>query len=115
MFSLYDTPINGSLFILVYNAFLFTIDYIAMGIVIISIFPSLRMALSISALYGVLSFTMSGLTFPIQAMYEPVRYVTQIFPFTHYLQVFIEQSLQGAPISTSFPTLIKLNVFIPSN
>ena len=112
LFGVFNTPLNGSIIVLVYNSILFVMSYVSMAIVIIAIFPSLRMALSVAAIYAALAFTMSGLTFPQSAMYEPIQYVAELFPFTHYLRVFIEQSLQGAPLRTSVSSLIALNLFL---
>ncbi|HOZ15135.1 MAG TPA: ABC transporter permease [Tenuifilaceae bacterium] len=108
----FGTPFNGSVWLLVYNALLFVLAYISMGIVIISIFTSLRMALSISSVYAALAFTMSGLTFPHIAMYKAVMVLGYLFPFTHYHKVFIGQALQGAPVYSSLHSLLLLNLFL---
>jgi len=108
----FGTPFKGNVWILIYNAFLFVLAYISMGIVIVSIFTSLRMALSISSVYAALAFTMSGLTFPHMAMYKPVMILGFLFPFTHYHEVFINQALQGAPIYSSLQSLLILNLFL---
>lgn len=108
----FGTPFNGSVWVVVYNALLFVLAYISMGIVIITVFTSLRMALSISSVYAALAFTMSGLTFPHIAMYKPVMFLGYIFPFTHYNKVFIGQVLQGAPIYSSIHSLLVLNLFL---
>lgn len=112
LFGVFNTPLNGSVFLLFYNSILFVMSYVSMAIVIIAIFPSLRMALSVAAIYAALAFTMSGLTFPQSAMYEPIQWVTEFFPFTHYLKVFIQQSLQGAPLKTSVSSFIYLHLFL---
>lgn len=111
-FQYFHVPLNGSHLILGYNAILFVLAYISIGILITSIFPSVRMALSISSVFGALAFTFSGLTFPYQAMYKAYVVGGQIFPFSHYLKVFIDQALKGAPVSASFPGLVALNLFL---
>lgn len=112
LFKVFGTPFRGSVWILVYNAFLFVLAYISMGIVLVSCFTSLRMALSMSSVYAALAFTMSGLTFPHIAMYEPVMFLGYAFPFTHYHKVFIDQALKGAPIFSSLQSLLILNLFL---
>ncbi len=112
IFVFHKTPLNGNIFILAYAAILFVLAYVAMGIFIVSLFPSLRMALSVAAVYSALAFTMSGLTFPHSAMYKSITLLAQAFPFTHYLKIFLDQSLRGAPISSSLGPMIGLNVFL---
>lgn len=112
LFKYFGTPFNGSKALIFYNAVLFVLAYISMGIAIATIFTSLRMALSVSSVYAALAFTISGLTFPHIAMYAPITIISKLFPFTHYLKVFIEQSLQGAPVATSMMSLLYLNLFL---
>ncbi|MGQ1890112.1 ABC transporter permease [Thermophagus sp. OGC60D27] len=112
LFQYFHVPLNGSHLILGYNAVLFVLAYISVGILITSIFPSVRMALSISSVFGALAFTFSGLTFPYQAMYKAYVVAGQIFPFSHYLKVFNDQALKGAPLTSSFINLVALNLFL---
>ncbi|MGE0078529.1 MAG: ABC transporter permease [Bacteroidales bacterium] len=112
LFKFLGTPFKGNVWILIYNGLLFVLAYISMGIVLISSFTSLRMALSFSSVYAALAFTMSGLTFPHIAMYKTVMILGYLFPFTHYNKVFIDQALQGAPISSSIQSLLILNLFL---
>ncbi|MDD2195833.1 MAG: ABC transporter permease [Bacteroidales bacterium] len=112
LFKYFGTPLNGNKLIITYNAALFVLAYMSMGIAIVAIFNSLRMALSISAVYAALAFTVSGLTYPQMAMYKPLMIFSDIFPFTHYIKVFVEQSLQGAPVASSLPALLALNLFL---
>jgi ABC-2 type transport system permease protein len=112
LFKFFGTPINGSIGLLFYNGVLFVLAYISMGIVIITTFTSLRMALSLSSVYAALAFTMSGLTFPYIAMYKPVVAIGYLFPFSHYHSVFINQAIQGAPLYSSLQSLLVLNLFL---
>ncbi|MBN1989906.1 MAG: ABC transporter permease [Bacteroidales bacterium] len=112
LFKYFGTPFKGSKILITYNALLFVLAYISMGIVIATVFTSLRMALSVSSVYAALAFTVSGLTYPHIAMYKPMMLVADVFPFTHYIKVFIDQSLQGAPVASSLPSLLALNLFL---
>ena len=40
------------------------------------------------------AFTFSGLTFPIMAMSLPMQWLSRIFPFTYYTDIFIDQALR---------------------
>lgn len=59
-----------------------------------------------------LAFTFSGLTFPIMAMWEPMQWVSKIFPFTFYTDIFVDQMLRGTPWVYSLPDLCYMSLFI---
>ncbi len=112
LFQYFHVPLNGNTLILGYNAVLFVLAYISVGILIASVFSSMRMALSISSVFAALAFTFSGLTFPYLAMPEGYVVAGQFFPFSHYLKVFIDQALRGAPLISSYRGLVALNLFL---
>lgn len=112
LFQYFGAPQNGNLALVTYNTILLVLTYMACGIFIISIFPSLRMALSVASLFSAMAFTFSGLTFPFIAMYDWTIFLGQFFPFTHYLRIFIDQTMRGAPIYYSFWALIGIHTFL---
>lgn len=112
MFRTVGIPLNGSVWLIAVGTFLFILAYQAMGVVLITILANLRLALSIGAGYSVLAFTFSGLTFPAIAMGELPRLLTHLFPFTPYVDLFIDQAMRGAPVVVSLPYLLILMVFI---
>lgn len=111
-FRFFHTPIDGSLILLTINAVLFVLAYMAAGIFIAAVFPALRMGLSMASIYSALAFTFSGLTFPYMAMHKIVVMLGVFFPFSHYLKIFLDQSLRAAPIGASFESLLYLNLFL---
>ncbi len=112
MFHFFNTPLNGEVWLLVLNAFLFVPAYMATGIFIAAIFPALRMGLSVASIYSALAFTFSGLTFPYIAMYRGIAFFGNFFPFSHYLRIFLDQTLRDAPVAVSFEPLLYLNLFL---
>ena len=85
---------------------------IAVHVLIVSLLANLRLSLSIGGGYSVLAFTFSGLTFPIMAMWEPMQWVSKIFPFTFYTDIFVDQMLRGTPWVYSLPDLCYMSLFI---
>ena len=65
LFKFMHFPVNGSLTRLMLSMVLFVIAEEAMGICIIGALPTLRDAVSIGALYGMLGFSLSGFTYPV--------------------------------------------------
>src|SRR6056297_208263 len=112
IFQQFQMPITGEFWILALNAMLFVAAYVAVGVFITAIFPALRMGLSVASIYSALAFTFSGLTFPYIAMYDAVAFFGNFFPFSHYLKIFLGQTLRHAPIAVSFEPLLYLNAFL---
>ncbi|MGL5318390.1 MAG: ABC transporter permease [Bacteroidales bacterium] len=107
-----QVPLNGSALFLFLAGFLFLIAYQSVGILIITLLSNLRLALSLGGGYSVLAFTFSGLTFPFMAMDPAIRMFGKIFPFTYYMEIFLDQAIRGADVSYSWHYLIGLGVFI---
>lgn len=90
-FKIVGTPLNGSLAVILAGTLLFILSYQSIS---------------------VLAFTFSGLTFPIMAMWEPMQWVSKIFPFTFYTDIFVDQMLRGTPWVYSLPDLCYMSLFI---
>ena len=88
------------------------ICYQAISVLIVSLLANLRLSLSIGGGYSVLAFTFSGLTFPIMAMWEPMQWLSRLFPFTYYTDLFVDQMLRGAPVVCSLPDLGWMALFV---
>ena len=82
------------------------------AVFIVSLLSNLRLSLSIGGGYSVLAFTFSGLTFPIMAMWPAMRYLSRLFPFTYYTDIFVDQMLRGAPVACSLPDMGYMSLFI---
>lgn len=107
-----QVPLNGSALFLFFAGLLFLFAYQSVGIVIIALLSNLRLALSLGGGYSVLAFTFSGLTFPFMAMDPLVKMFGKIFPFTYYMEIFLDQAIRGADVKYSMHYLIGLGVFI---
>lgn len=111
-FKVVGTPLNGSLAMILVGTLLFILSYQSISVLIVSLLANLRLSLSIGGGYSVLAFTFSGLTFPIMAMWEPMQWVSCIFPFTFYTDLFVDQMLRGTPWVYSLPDLCYMSLFI---
>lgn len=112
IFKVVGVPLNGSLWVLLLSNLLFIVSYQAIGTFIIALLSNLRLSLSIGGGYSVLAFTFSGLTFPIMAMWPVMQWVSRIFPFTYYTDIFIDQALRGVPALFSVGDLCGMALFI---
>ena len=104
-------PMAGSGGVMTIAGFLFILAYQSIAILFVSVFANMRLALSIGGGYSVLAFSFSGMTFPLVAMDGWVQVASNIFPFTFYTQIFIDQVMRGAPTYQSYINLGVLAVF----
>lgn len=94
-------PFHGSFAVMCIATVLFVIAHQAIGIFMIGLFPVLRDAISLAALYGILSFTYAGFTFPIEAMPRLAQGASALFPIRHYFKIYINEALLGVGLIES--------------
>ena len=111
VFLVIGAPLNGSAAMLIVAALVFVLSYQAIGLFAVSLFANLRLALSFGGGYSVLAFTFSGLTFPTMAMYGAIRIFSYIFPFTFYMQIYVDIAMRGAPWHYALPYLGYMMLF----
>ena len=58
------------------------------GVFAFGLMPSLRMSMSICALWAMLSFSLSGTAFPIISMDEPIQALSWLFPLRHHYMLY---------------------------
>ena len=68
------------------------------GIFAFGLMPSLRMSMSISSLWSVLSISMCGSAFPIAGMDAPLQAMSWLFPLRHYWMIYQATVLNGFPV-----------------
>lgn len=112
LFKVVGAPQNGNIFVIFTATIFFVYAYQAMGVFLISVFPNMRLSLSLGAAYASLAFSFAGLTYPIIAMSKFMQGFAQIFPFTHYLKIYINEAMKGLELYYSVPSFLILSVFI---
>lgn len=71
-----------------------------------------RIALSSCALWGVLSFSISGFTYPATSMPQLIQILCNLFPVRHYYLLYVDQALNGIPMAYSWQPYIALALFV---
>lgn len=82
------------------------------GIVMIGTLPTLRLALSFASLWGVISFSISGFSFPVMAMSPVLQALSNLFPLRHYFLIYVDQALNGYSMAYSWPNYMALLIFM---
>ena len=83
-----------------------------MGVLMIGTLPTLRLGLSFASLWGVLSFSMCGLSFPAMAMHPMLQGLANLFPLRHYFLIYVDQALNGYPMAYSWINYVALLIFM---
>ncbi len=108
----FGVPLRGSGAGLIAGTLILILAYMAYGLVLVYLFPSLRMALSASSFLSGTAFAFVGITFPLEGMPALGKAWSSLLPLTHYLHLFQEQTLRQAPISVSVPDLLIMLGFV---
>lgn len=105
-------PVYGSMARLMGGMVLFVFAMEGMGIFLIGCLPTLRDAISIGALYGMLGFSLSGFTYPVMGMPPFVQALTHLVPLRHYYLIYVNEALMAAPVQDSIPEAGALCLFM---
>ncbi len=108
MFVWQDFPLNGSKTVLLIGLFLLIAASQSFALFFLSISNSFSEALIYGSGFAAVSLSFSGITFPIFSMDKILQWISQVFPFTHFFELFMEQSQQGFPVYYSFKSIIML-------
>ncbi len=68
------------------------------GIFAFGLMPSLRMSMSISSLWAVLSISMAGSAFPVMGMDGALQSLSWLFPLRHYWMIYQTCVFNGYPL-----------------
>lgn len=90
---------------------LFVTASMAMGVIFASVVPNPRLAMTLSALIGILSFSFLGFSFPVQNMYGAISIFSYLIPTRYMFLTYIFSGLNGFPIYYSRIYLAALIVF----
>ena len=83
-----------------------------MGILMIGTLPTLRLGLSFASRWGVLSFSMCGVSFPAMGMHPVLQALANLFPLRHYFLIYVDQALNGYPMIYSWVNYVALLIFM---
>lgn len=90
---------------------LFVLASQGMGVIMISTLPTPRLGLSFASLWGVISFSICGMSFPVMAMHPVLQGVSYLFPLRHYFLLYVNCALDGYPLMNAWPFAAALLAF----
>ena len=111
IFNVLDFPRLGSVWSIVRLNLLQVAASLGFGIFAFGLMPSLRMSMSISSLWFVLSISMCGSAFPVAGMDPPLQAMSWLFPLRHYWMLYQVTVLNGFPVIDAWFHLVALVAF----
>ena len=104
-------PLRGSIWAMLLATFLLVIAYEAIAVFIVSMVPTLRLSVCISALYSVLGFSFAGFTLPISSLPAALRGLSWLYPLRFYYRIFVQTALFGTGFSGWWIFVVALLAF----
>ena len=83
----------------------------AVGVFMIGVLPTVRLGLSFASLFGMLGFSICGLSYPVTAMYPPFHALSYLYPLRHSLLIYIDQALNGRALAYTWGEYVWLAAF----
>ena len=91
-------PHQGSPWMLVLLGLMHVMAAQGFGIFAFGLMPSLRMSMSVSSLWAVLSISMAGSAFPAMGMDSALQSLAWLFPLRHYFMLYQACIFNGFPL-----------------
>lgn len=107
-----DYPLQAGGWTMALAMLLLVLSAQALAIFFFALIPTVRMAMSLSSLLGMLSFSISGMSVPVSSMIAPMQALSFIFPLRYYYNIGISQALLGAPWLEALPYYLGLTAFL---
>lgn len=114
MYGYMQFPAPGGIWRLMLLGFLAVVAAQGFGLFLYGLIPSMRMAMSICSLWGVLSFSMVGSAFPVFAMDAPLQTASLLFPMRHYYLIYQLCITNTFPLTNVLPNILVLVAFAVS-
>lgn len=105
-------PLQGGWWRMITAMILLILASQSIGIFCIAMLPTLRLGMSLSTLLGMLSFSVTGFSFPLSAMPTVIQALAYLFPLRHYFLIYADQALNSTPLYYSLPWYMFLLGFL---
>jgi ABC-2 type transport system permease protein len=109
---LFNVPINGSLWAFYFAALLFIAATLTLGLIASTLAETQMQAFQMSIFVLLPSILLSGFVFPFDGMPQVARWIAQLLPLTHFVEMIRGIVLRGAPITDLGTQAAKLAVFL---
>lgn len=104
----FHVPLRGSLWMLYGSALLAIMSSLGIGLYISSVSQTQQQAMLSSFIFFQPAFMLSGFSFPLRNMPEPVQWVTYLNPVRYFMEIMRGVFLKGTGPETLWPQLLAL-------
>ena len=105
-------PNAGSIGWLLVTTLIFVLAYESVAVFIVSLLPTLRLGVCVSALYSVLGFSFAGFTLPVESLPAPLQGLSALFPLRFYYKIYSQVVYFGCGLESWWPYLLALAAFL---
>ena len=85
----------------------------AFGVFLFGLFTGqMRVAMCLCSLWGILSFSLAGFTYPVMAMSPVLQWLSWLFPLRHYYLIYVNQALNGNPVTYVWASVAAMLYFV---
>lgn len=113
MFGYNHFPMAGNIWGMAFGLFLFVPASQGFGLLVCSLIPNPRLALSGVSLLGILTFSFAGFSFPVEDMYGAIGIFAYLVPTRYYFLIYINTALNGFPLYYVRWCFVALAMFLP--
>ena len=72
----------------------------------------MRLSMCLCSLWGILSFSLAGFTYPVTAMDGILQKMSWLFPLRHYYLIYVNQALDGYRVAYVWQSVVALLLFL---
>lgn len=111
LYGVFHFPCHCGLPTMLLVMFLGIIGAQGLGVFMFAMLPTLRLSLSFASLWGVISFSICGMSYPVMAMHPTLQGLSLLFPLRHYFLLYVNCALDGYPLMNAAPYVVGLLLF----
>lgn len=112
LYGLMNFPLAGSIWAMMLNIVLMVLASEAFAVCIVALLPVCRLAVCISAFLGILAFSLSGFTVPLEQMPAFFRGMAEMFPLRPYYNFYIQETIFASGFEGWWPEVIHYLIFL---
>ncbi|MCR4843808.1 MAG: ABC transporter permease [Bacteroidales bacterium] len=105
-------PLKGSIWAMILAMLLLVLAYEAIAVFVVSMVPTLRLSVCISALYSVLGFSFAGFTLPISSLPVALQGMSWLYPLRFYYKIYVQEAIFGVGFAGWWTSAVALLVFL---
>ena len=105
-------PCHAGILSMLFIMTLFVLSCEAFGVMMITALPTLRLGMSFASLWGVISLSICGMSFPVMAMNPALQGLSWLFPLRHYFILYVNCALDGYSLLNAWPYIAALLCFV---